>query len=91
MAKELMSIKTINGDELFGYKWLTQKAKANLVIVTGMEEYAARYDGFATFMNENVLAATTQMFLRFSCIRRRNIESLRSMPCKFSYFLPFNR
>ena len=53
MAKELMSLLASNGDELFGYKWIAKNATHNLVIVTGMEEYAARYDDFALFMNDN--------------------------------------
>lgn len=53
MSKELMSLKTVNGDELFGYKWIANGAIGNVVILTGMEEYAARYDEFALFLNAN--------------------------------------
>ena len=53
MKKSLYSIKTINGDVLRGYSWNVEKPVGNVVIVTGMEEYAARYDDFAQFLNEH--------------------------------------
>lgn len=53
MAAQKVTIKTVNGDELKGYKWPAEKAKANLVIVTGMEEHSFRYNDFALFMNKN--------------------------------------
>ena len=53
MKKSLYSIKTVNGDVLRGYSWLAEKPVGNVVIVTGMEEYAGRYDDFAQFLNAN--------------------------------------
>lgn len=53
MRKTLFSIKTINGDLLRGYSWIVDEPVGNFVIVTGMEEYAARYDNFAQFLNEH--------------------------------------
>ena len=53
MAMENYSIKTVNGDFLYGHKWIINNAKANLVIVTGMAEALYRYDEFAKFLNDN--------------------------------------
>lgn len=53
MALEKYVFETVNGDYLKGFYWKAEKAKANLVIVTGMEEHASRYDDFALFMNKN--------------------------------------
>ena len=53
MAAEHYIYKTVNGDELKGFIWKADKAKANLVIVTGMEEHSFRYNDFALFMNKN--------------------------------------
>lgn len=48
---ENYSIKTINGDLLKGRSWKAQNPKANLIIVTGMEEHSSRYNDFALFLN----------------------------------------
>lgn len=53
MPRSLFSIKTVNGDLLKGYSWVVDDAVANLIIVTGMEEYLGRYDDFAKFLNNN--------------------------------------
>jgi len=53
MKKSLYSIKTVNGDILRGYSWNAENPVGNVVIVTGMEEHAARYDDFAQFLNKN--------------------------------------
>lgn len=55
MEKErnIISLKTKSGDELFGYAWTVKEPKENVIIVTGMEEYALRYDGFAKFLNDH--------------------------------------
>lgn len=53
MKKSLYSIKSVNGDVLRGYTWSAEKPVGNVVIVTGMEEYAERYDDFAQFLNKN--------------------------------------
>ena len=53
MAAEKYLFKTVNGDTLKGFSWKADKAKANLVIVTGMEEHSFRYNDFALFMNKN--------------------------------------
>ncbi|MCH5172082.1 MAG: alpha/beta hydrolase [Erysipelotrichales bacterium] len=36
-----------------GIAWPVENAKANIVIATGMEEHARRYDDFATFLNKH--------------------------------------
>lgn len=51
MAKEQIQLKSRFGETLVGYAWVVSKPKANLVIVTGMEEHASRYDDFALFLN----------------------------------------
>ena len=53
MKREKISMKTKFGDELFGYAWTVEKPVGNIVLVTGMEEYALRYDDFATFLCKN--------------------------------------
>lgn len=53
MNKRSINIKTVNNDVLFGFAWEVEKPKANLFIVTGMEEYADRYDSFASFFCDN--------------------------------------
>lgn len=50
---EKYSFKTVSGDLLKGHIWKIDNAKANIVIVTGMEEHSARYDDFAMFLNKN--------------------------------------
>lgn len=51
--KEKVSFTNKLGEELFGYSWTVESPKANVIIVTGMEEYAERYDEFANFLNEH--------------------------------------
>lgn len=54
MARELVRLMNHDNEERLGYAWTTGKLpKANVVIVTGMEEYALRYDEFANFLNKN--------------------------------------
>lgn len=53
MAREIFDFKSVNGDELVGTKWICDHPIGNVVIITGMEEHAARYDDFATFLNNN--------------------------------------
>ncbi len=53
MAKELIKITNSFGDTLYGYGWTIKKPKANVIIITGMQETAERYDNFATFLNKN--------------------------------------
>ena len=53
MAREEIQVQSIFGQTLKGYAWTITKPKANVVIVTGMEEYALRYDDFAEFLNKN--------------------------------------
>ena len=53
MARQNISIKTVNNDILFGYSWECLKPEGIVIIVTGMEEHAKRYDEFASFLNEN--------------------------------------
>ena len=53
MARELFDFKSVNGDELIGTKWIADNAIGNVVILTGMECHAGRYDDFAAFLNSN--------------------------------------
>lgn len=41
------------GDILYGLSWTCEKPKANIIILTGMQETAERYDGFANFLTFN--------------------------------------
>ena len=53
MARKTISIRTVNNDHLFGFSWECESPKGIVVIVTGMEECAERYDEFAKFLNKN--------------------------------------
>lgn len=41
------------GDALRGHHWMINNPKANVIIVTGMQEHSNRYDEFAEFLNKN--------------------------------------
>lgn len=41
------------GDTLKGHFWYAQEHKANVILVTGMQEHSNRYDEFAEFLNKN--------------------------------------
>jgi alpha-beta hydrolase superfamily lysophospholipase len=49
---EVFEIKLPSGESLKGYHWPAKDAKANLTMITGMQEYAFRYDRMAKYMNE---------------------------------------
>lgn len=53
MERKTISIKTINDDVLYGFAWECEKPEGIVVISTGMEECAYRYDEFAKFLNAN--------------------------------------
>jgi len=53
MERKQISIKSINNDILFGFEWTCEHPEGVVVIATGMEETAARYDEFARFLNEH--------------------------------------
>lgn len=53
MERKPISIKTVNGDILFGFAWEAEKPEGVVVIATGMEEASYRYDDFAKFLNKN--------------------------------------
>ena len=53
MERKQISIKTVNGDSLFGFAWECEKPEGVVVIATGMEEASYRYDDFAKFLNKN--------------------------------------
>ena len=53
MERQNISIKTVNGDHLFGFAWECEKPEGVVVIATGMEEASYRYDDFARFLNKN--------------------------------------
>ena len=47
------SVVLTTGEELYGNYWPTKSAKANLTMITGMQEYAARYDELARYLNNH--------------------------------------
>ena len=53
MARDEVSFVNKFGDTMYGYAWTIKEPKGNVIIVTGMEEYALRYDDFAKYLNEN--------------------------------------
>ena len=50
MVGEEYIFKLTDGSSLRGIKWSNPEAKARIVIITGMEEYAMRYDNFAQYL-----------------------------------------
>lgn len=38
---------------IYGKNWKVENPKANVIIITGMEEHSGRYDEFAKFLNDN--------------------------------------
>lgn len=55
-AMKEISFKNKFGDTLFGNSWEIENPKKILLLVTGMAENSARYDDFATFLNQNGIA-----------------------------------
>lgn len=53
MARQTISIKTVNNDILYGFAWECKKPEGVVIIATGMEECAYRYDDFANFLNKH--------------------------------------
>ena len=49
---EIFEIKLPCGEVLKGNFWKAENAKANLTMITGMQEYAARYDEMAKYMSK---------------------------------------
>ncbi|MDO5133292.1 MAG: alpha/beta hydrolase [Eubacteriales bacterium] len=49
---EQFCVKASPSEELRGWYWPAEAPRANLTVITGMDEYAARYDAFARWMNE---------------------------------------
>ena len=48
---DVFEIKLPSGETLKGYHWAAKDAKANLTMITGMQEYAFRYNDLACFLN----------------------------------------
>ncbi|MCQ2794305.1 MAG: lysophospholipase [Bacilli bacterium] len=53
MPRNVIKVKNPFGDTLYGYAWTCSKPKANVLIFTGMQETAIRYDSFANYLNEH--------------------------------------
>lgn len=53
MSRKNITLKTVNNEVMNGYSWVVEKPKANVVIITGMEEYLLRYEEFALYLNSN--------------------------------------
>jgi len=53
MAKQLIKLQNRHDEILFGYAWNCKQPKANIMIFTGMQETAERYDDFARYLNSN--------------------------------------
>lgn len=92
MAKKFQ-VKIKNGDILKGWSWPAENATANLTIMTGMNEYALRYDRVAKWFNEHGVnvwcldaygqgrnAASEELQERWPLgAYRNNVEALRVM------------
>lgn len=53
MSRNVIKIVNQANDTLYGIAWTCKKPKANIMLFTGMQETAERYDDFAKFLNEN--------------------------------------
>ena len=49
---EIFEIQLPTGETLKGYHWPAKNAKANFTMITGMQEYAFRYDPVAQYLNK---------------------------------------
>ena len=95
---EKFQVEIRNGDVLKGWSWPAENATANLTIMTGMNEYALRYDGVAKWFNEHGVnvwcldaygqgrnAASAELQERWPLgAYRNNVEALRVMVKKAS-------
>lgn len=50
---EPFEVKASDSEVLKGFYWPAQEPRANLCVMTGMNEYACRYNDFALWMNEH--------------------------------------
>lgn len=53
MNQGIIKIKIKDALNLHGKSWLVDNPKANVIIVSGMEEHSSRYDALAKFLNDN--------------------------------------
>lgn len=53
MAHEIVKQELKNGNVKVGHAWIIDNPIANVIVVTGMAEHAARYEDFANFLNKN--------------------------------------
>ena len=49
---EIFEVTIRSGETLRGWHWPAKAPVTNLTIITGMNEYAKRYEPFAEWMNE---------------------------------------
>ena len=49
---EVFEIALASGEKVKGAKWLVKDGKANYVFITGMQEYATRYERLAKYLNK---------------------------------------
>ena len=59
MAKQDLTLKSVDGYELALSLFETEKPKAIVQFIHGMEEHKDRYDAFATFLSENGYTCVT--------------------------------
>src|SRR5574344_2109577 len=48
-----ISFSCQSGEILHGFQWLVDKPKANIMLITGLNEYALRYTRFVQLLNNN--------------------------------------
>lgn len=53
MAHEIVKQELKSGEVKIGHAWTITNPEANVIIVTGMAEHAARYEDFANYLNKN--------------------------------------
>lgn len=52
MSEKIFEHPSATGVDVFGYAFKVEEPKENIIILTGMEEHAARYKDFAKFLNK---------------------------------------
>ena len=50
---ETFEVVLSDGTKMLGTSWLLESPKANFCLITGMQEYSARYQPFAEFLNQH--------------------------------------
>ncbi|HMM00314.1 MAG TPA: alpha/beta hydrolase [Bacilli bacterium] len=81
MDKQIITVYEENST-LLGYAWKNEKIEGHIVIVSGMEEYAARYERLALFLCENHFDVYSLDFFGQGLNVQKGSNSLGAVPEK---------